>query len=326
VTLAFASFALAKQLQLNYASGAFTIKDGSDAIEIPLSAAEPREPLRADRLNLRLGDTLITFDKRGLGIQYGSKGGFTKLAYVATSPLLFDAEEIERTKRLISEGRRSADVSALSGFEVVNDRIFLLMRWDGADDDPWLEALIDLDTSGDAPKVGVISRFGGFSFAKGPVSDELYSRDTRLFTPLRATFGLALGLYDTAGATKRFVNLGGAVDSCIPLGQNFLTTTKTSYGMTSIGYIDTKSERWRAVFETRGLLLPTPLDSAIRVKEGGFSFLFDVETGAKSPLSATTAVAKTPYGILVWDPADKPTTATLREQGTLLPLAEWKKA
>lgn len=325
MTPAVVSFVLFAAPQLSYSNGEFTITDGDQRTTVPLSAARPPEPYRADKLNMRIGDTLITFDERGLGIQYRSRGGFTNLPYVATSPLLFNSEEINRINSLIALNTRTADVTALSGFELVGDKLHLLMRWEENNGTPWLEALLDVDTSGLTPKVNILGRFSGISFAKGAVSDELYARGTLLYTPIKTTNGLGLGLFETTNGGKRNVELGPPVDSCAPLGGNFVTQTKTSHDMTSIGYLDTKTERWRAVFESRGQLVASSPTKVIRIREQATDVVYSPKSGARLDVQRDTAIADAPHGVLVWSPADKPTTATLRDTDSLSVLAQWKR-
>jgi hypothetical protein len=325
VTTALASFVLLAQPQITFSGGEFTIKDGAETFTVPLSAAQPPPKLSGDRLNIRIGDTLITFDQRGLGIQYRAKGGFTHLPYIATSPNLFDTDEINRIKGLIALNVRFANVSALSGFELVGERLHLLMRWEEKSGAPWLEALVDVDTSGDTPKVNVLARFDGFSFATNKAADELYSRGTQLIVPIKSTRGVGLGIYDTGDKSSRSLDLGPLVDACTPLGNRFYTVSQTTHGMTAIGLLDPKAERWRPLYETRGKVVPTSLTGALRIREQSTDLLYAATSGARLDIGTDSAVAQTPYGVLVWSPADKPTQAELREADTWLVLAEWKR-
>ena len=181
---------------LSYADGVFTVLDGQDTVTVPLSSGDPPLPVAGDRLSLEVGGTLITFDHRGLGIQYGTKGGFTGLGYMPTTPKLFTAEEIVRNVELVESGERQFRVSALSGFEVVDDVVYLWLRWDDKDGEPWLETLVNIDTSGDAPSVNLIGRFDGFSFTRGTVADELHAMRGSLFVMTRTKAGFGVGEYN----------------------------------------------------------------------------------------------------------------------------------
>ncbi len=315
---------LVAQPQLTFADGAFVIQDGDDKVTVPLSAADPPLQFKGDKLNMRIGDTLITFDKSGLGIRYRGKGGFTTLGYMPTSPKIFSTEDIVRNTELAKTGERPARVSAVSGFEVVNDKLYMLLRWDDKSGEPWLETLVDIDTSGDTPKVGLIGRFGGFSYTSGPVSDELYSTGTKLFVVLRGVDGLALGTCDTLQGTTVFKKLAPIVDECHRFGSLFYTITKSPHGMKSVGIVNPVPERFRAVLETRGEILPSALTSSLAVKEGGHTSLFAFITGAKLLVEDGSGFAETPYGVLVWTPKAKPIRATLRETEGWTIVSEWK--
>jgi hypothetical protein len=323
VVLAIA-IAVAAQPQVTFSNGAFIVKDGEDSLTVPLSAAEPPKPFKGDRLNLRLGETLITFDQRGLGIQYRGKGGFTTLAYMPTSPKIFSADEIRRNSELAASGERPARVSAVSGFEVVNDRLYLLLRWDEKDGGPWLETLVDVDTTGDAPKINLMGRFGGFSYTTGAVSDELYASDAKLFVLVRGVDGLGIGTCDTEKGTTAYKKIGPIVDEVHRFGPLFYTVTNAPHGMKSVGVVNPVPERFRAVLETRGSVVPTSLGNALLVEEGGRRALFSIASGAKLPVEPDAGFAQTPYGVLVWSPKAKPTRAHLRELSAWAIVAEWK--
>jgi hypothetical protein len=314
------------QPQLSYADGAFVIKDAESTLTVPLSAAQPPVVLRAERLNIRIGETLITFDQRGLGIQYGGKGGFTTLGYMVTNPNVFSADQIKENADLIASGARSARVSALSGFEVVDDTLYLLLRWDDAAGAPWLEILASVDTSGDAPKVNAIGTFEGKSFARGAVSDELYSFADTVYSPMGAQDGLWVASFDTFNKRLLYRKAAERVDECHRFGERFYTVTRTPWGAKSVGVLDPAAERFRAVIETRGDVLPSPLTSALVVQEGGARSLFAFGSGAKLAIAADEAFAQTPYGVLVWSPKDGPKQAALREPDGWTSVAEWKAA
>lgn len=321
----FAALLLVAQPQITFDGGAFVLTDGQDKATVPLSAADPPKPFKGDKLNMRIGDTLITFDSRGLGIQYRSRGGFTSLAYLPTSPKLFSADEIRRNAELAASGERSMKLSAVSGFEVVKDKLYMLLRWDDKAGKPWLEALVGIDTSGDAPKIDLLGRFGGFSFTDGPVCDELYSSQTKLFVVLRGVDGLAIGTCDTVEGKTAYKKLGPIVDECHRMGSLFYTLAKAPHGLNTVGIVNPVPERYRAALETRGEVLPSPLASVLVVKEDGVRSLFSVFSGAKLPVEEDAGFADTPYGVLVWSPRTKPTTATLRETDGWRKLSEWKK-
>jgi hypothetical protein len=314
------------QPQLSYADGAFEIKDGQSTLTVPLSASLPPLDIRGERLNIRIEETLITFDQRGLGIQYGGKGGFTTLGYMPTNPNVFSADQIKENAELIASGSRSARVSALSGFEVVKDTLYLLLRWDDKNGEPWLEVLAAVDTSGDAPKVNAIGMFDGKSFARGGVSDELYSFGDTVYSPMLAGDGLWIGSYDTFNMRLLYRKVAERVDACHRFGERFYTVTRTPWGAKSVGVLDPAAERFRTVIETRGDVLPSPLTSALVVQEGGERSLFAFGSGAKLALSADAAFAQTPYGVLVWSPKDSPKEAALREPDGWTIVAEWKSS
>jgi hypothetical protein len=323
VVTAFA-IAVALQPKIAFEGGAFVLTDAQDKVTVPLSAADAPRPFRGDRLNMRLGETLITFDARGLGIRYGTRGGTTTLAYMTTSPKIFSADEIKRNAEMAASGERPAKVGAVSGFEVVGEKLYLLLRWDDKSGQPWLETLVDVDTTGDTPKINLLGRFGGFSFTSGPVSDELYSSEKKLFVLVRGLDGLAIGSCDTEKGTTAYKKLAPIVDEVHRLGPLFYTVTNAPHGMKSVGVVNPVPERYRTVLETRGKVLPSALTNALLVEEGGRRSLYSIYTGAKVPVETDAGLAQTQFGVLVWSPRAKPAVAHLREPSSWRAVAEWK--
>lgn len=314
---------LSAQPELSFADGFFTIKDGGDTLTVPLSAAAPPLAITADKLSMEINGTYITFDQRGLGIQYGDKGGFTGLGYMPTTPKLFTREQILRNARLIDSGERTAKVTAVSGFEIVGDRVYMLLRWDGKDGFPWLETLVYIDTSGDVPKVNLIGRFVGYTLAKGVVSDELHGSEGRLIAVTRSESGFGIGDYSTVDKQIDYRIVKGLFDRVVPFGKSFLTEQTTVYGTTLVGLLDPLSLSHRPVLETRGEVVPSGLLSAVRIKLRGVSNFVNISSGAIIEVQEGWAYADTRFGLLKWNPADEPEKAELLENDGWKTVATW---
>ena len=309
--------------ELSYADGIFTILDGQDAATVPLSSGDPPVPVAGDRLSLEVGGTLITFDQRGLGIRYGSKGGFTGLGYMPTTPKLFTREEIVHNVELIESGARQFKVSALSGFEVVDDVLYLWLRWDDKDGEPWLETLVNIDTSGDAPKVNLIGRFDGFSFTRGTVADELHAMRGSLVVMTRTEAGFGVGEYNLESGEVTYRRVADRDEVCRRVGARFYTLRRTETGMTTVGIVEPFLARYRPILETRGAIVRSNLSSALVLQEGEALTLVSIDSGARRELPADAAYAETALGVLVWSPAKNPASAELIEPEGWSVVAEW---
>ena len=315
--------ALIVQPDISFADGAFTIKDGGDTVTVPLSAAGPPLEISAERLSMQVGGTLVTFDQRGLGIQYGDKGGFTRLGYMPTTPKLFTREQILRNVELIDAGARTAEVSAVSGFEIVGETVFLLLRWDDSEGDPWLETLVYIDTGGDAPKVNLVGRFVGFTAARGVVSDELHGTAGRLYAVTRSESGFGIGDYSTAGQQVHYRVVPGVIDRITLFGDRFLTERTTVYGTTLVGVLDPLTLSHMTVLEMRGEVVVSGLMSVLQIKENGVSSFVALGSGAKIEVESGWAYADTRFGVLKWYPSDAPERAELLETGGWTSVASW---
>ena len=317
------SCALSAQPELSFADGVFTIKEGDSTVTVPLSVAALPLDIKADKLSMHVSGTYITFDQRGLGIQYADKGGFTSLGYMPTTPKLFTKEQILQNAELIDSGERTAKVSAVSGYEIVGETVYMLMRWDDKRGVPWLETLVSIDASGEAPKVNLIGRFIGYTSARGPVRDELYSAGERLFAVTRSESGFGVGDYSTTDKKIGYRIIPGVIDRIALFGKHFLSESKTAYGTTIVGLFDPATLSHRTVLETRGELMPSHLQSAIRVKENGVSYYQSLSTGALFEVSSGWSYAETKAGVLAWSPASAPTQAKLIEPNGWIVIATW---
>ncbi|HXH61393.1 MAG TPA: hypothetical protein VNI20_08540 [Fimbriimonadaceae bacterium] len=311
--------------QLTFVDGAFNVTDGDKTETVALNAGAASAPLVGDNISMQVGDVLVTFDERGLGIQYGKQGGFTTLSYMPTTPKLFSAEEIKANADAITSGERSARVSAVSGFVVVKDTLYMLMRWEDKDGKPWLETLVDLDTSGAAPKVGLVDKLVGTSFASGTVSDQLHAAGESVYVVTRTADSLLVESYDTVTAKMDRRTVGPAVDILRPFGSEYLTVRKTAYGTRIVGFYKTGGGPPHEVYETRGTVVPASLTSAFVVDEWDGRYLVDVSSGGKLALGKDSGYAPSSSGVIVWSPADAPEKATLYGSGGWTPVAEWTK-
>ena len=308
---------------LSYADGVFTILDGQDTVTVQLSSGDPPLPVAGDKLSLEVGGTLITFDQRGLGIRYGNKGGFTGLGYMPTTPKLFAPEEILSNVELIESGERQFRVSALSGFEVVGDVLYLWLRWDDKDGKPWLETLVYIDASGDAPSVNLIGRFDGFSFTRGTVADELHAMGGSLVVMTRTKAGFGVGEYDLESRDLAYRPVADRDEVCRRVGARFYTLRRTETGMTTVGIVDPFLAQYRPIMETRSAVVRSNLSSALVLREGEALTLLSIDSGALRTLPADAAYAETALGVLLWSPAKDPTSAELIEPGGWSVVAEW---
>ena len=177
VFAAFLAGAIQAEPTLSYSNRIFTINDGDTVHTVALDQIQMVMNPTADSMKVEIGESVITFDNRGLGLHYADKGGYTGLPAYTNTRKLWTVEEIQSNVALINEGMRSDRLNAISGYELIEDDLYILARWDDKNGDPWLEALVQVNIEEDTPALNLLGRFDGFTFAKGPVSDVLVNID-----------------------------------------------------------------------------------------------------------------------------------------------------
>lgn len=323
--VAFAS-ALLAQPDISFQDSTFTIAEADQVYTVSLSAITEHRPVSADRLRIELDGTVITFDNRGIGIHYADKGGYTGLPSMTNTRKLWSVEEILENVRLIEAGVRQAALSAISGYELLGDTLYLLARWDDVDGQTWLEAFVRIEIGDERPQAHLVGRFDGYSMSTGPVSDTLESYGDQLVMLVRDNGGITVAMYDPYNDVMSYERVAdGATNAWIlPDRVRFLTEQTTPYGTTFIGMGRLDDFSHRRFSEIRGSVTSALSSSYIICREAGGSILINVGTGARHRLLDEERAAATPLGVLVWSPRDQPERARLVRATDFKQVADWQ--
>lgn len=305
----------------------WVISQNGQQTSVPM--LDDRSPIQFGLNTMRLeheGRTVI-FDQRGIGLGRETLN-FSRLPSVATSDRLFSAEEIETTRSRIAAGQRRAEVSALSGAELVGTQLYLLLRWDESNGTPWLEAVVRLNLADSLPQAEVIGKFEGFSFARGLVGNQLrLLRPGVLATPARKDGSWGISLLDVHTGTTIYREIGRQVStaSLYPEQNLIVTQSLTPYGTLLIGIANLETNRHRYVDEVRGRLVGFEPDGYIRFMRGEAHFIRNVLSGAERQIPIDSQVRGTSQGLLLWSPAANPNNATLLDPNSLTSRARWAR-
>lgn len=311
--------------EITLSDGRFEVKDAAISASVPLRT-EPTPLDRAGgRLTIAYEGRVITFDKDGLGIKERNTQSYSRLPFVATSGELFTDDEIADNKQLISQARRKAEVSALSGYELVGSDLYLLLRWDDSDGAPWLEALLRLPLAEARPAAKLVGRMPGISFARSLVDDRLVQRGGLLATLTNHGDAWGLASHDPKSGEMSFVGLGQPVGTAAFTHGNdrAVAQTRTRYGTTLVGLADLQSGSFRYSAEIRGAGGTFVPPRYYRYARGTSIVLMNLESGAETLVPGQSRQESTPLGLLVWSPSDKPATATLLHSENFRRLASW---
>ncbi|MFW5697164.1 MAG: hypothetical protein ACOCX1_01235 [Fimbriimonadaceae bacterium] len=317
---------LAPTIELN--EGVFVINEGDQQAVVQLPG--PDDPLNDERMMIRFGDRFFVFDERGLVIRRGNVRGVSKLPDIAMTPKLFSQAEIDETYNLIQEGVRDEDVDALSGYELIGNDLYLLLRWEENDGEPWLETLVKIDIAAEEPRSELVGRFQGLSFASDLVEDRLFRRDGRLaaITQVRGDWGLST-IDPGRRAEPTFEPLGTGVEDVtyLPGQQELLLTWRSGHGTRLLGLLRQDDVEIPQPFaEIDGYAEPISADPPlIAIIEEGPDSIVNALTGRTIYIPEESGYADTRFGILVWTPKDDPRSAGLFDEDLLRAISAWSR-
>jgi len=220
---------------LSFFEDNFIVRSPTISEAVPLKLPKP-----APRwfTSFRRNDRYAVWDERGLSVRAGKWSYSTHLAEIPVSPKLFEKDEILENVALIKGGKRFRSATALSGAIRVGKEVFMLVRWDDADKNPWLEALFRVDLNESKPKPMLLGRFAGLSQARSTIEDRLFVRGGKLsvVAAQKAVWGLA---QYSSRSSFEFHPMGDVLIDYTPIsGRLGMFAEKTGYGTTVIGRVD----------------------------------------------------------------------------------------
>jgi len=293
-------------------AGAFRLQAGDKAHTVPIHPKQLHGTLKGTFLWTENG-VRVVFDKGGL--RAGKVGALQKVSLraFATSPRFQSAAQIRETASLIGKGVRSAEPSALSGYEVVGKGLVLLLRWEDRAGKPWLEALATLADGGSGMKATGLGRFDGIGFATGLVDDELFGEGGRLLAPTNFEGRFGIASTDERGGARRFRPLGDEVGGVAwrPGLPEAFVTRPVGEGNIGVSCVDTANGSWRSLLEYRGKIGNLLPEGWAKLVMDGKPWAANLWTGARTPIAANANMEHTPFGLLVWAPSSDPKQAWL---------------
>lgn len=325
ITTLFAAAVFAKTAQetpiLAFRDGAFMIKTGTAVTKVRLQAPAPAKT--EDQVIFRKNSNFAVWDGRGLSIRHKNRTKSSRLPDIALTPKLFTKEQIIETRELIVEGVRQKEASALSGARRVGSEAFFLVRWSDANGKTWLEALVKVDLDSENPTPQLVGKFDGFSLAKKPIDDCLFTIGDNLCVLTRADGSWNLAKYNlTEKAFSAYVQ-GLDLVSYSPISKQLgIFVEKASDGAYVVGRVDLATGSRRNLLESR--LKPTILDGerpSIAILEN--KLIHNLESGVQTPIPSGAKAIRTKKGVIVYWPSGVPKKAVLLDPERWTQLAKW---
>lgn len=301
----------------------FIVRVGEKRVAVPLQL-----PKSAPRLTVsfRKNKNYAVWDDRGLTIRIGKVAKSTKLEAIATSPKVFERDELLVVVDKIKKGDRSAEASALSGSMRIGSNVFFLARWADKKGATWLEALLSVDLENPTFHPKFVSRLPGTTLADKPIDDQLFILGSRMTSVVRSGEAWGLAAFNENLDAFEFSEVGKGLESYLPLS---LTTgayvEKTTYGSRIGGRVDLKNLIRKNLVEAKEAMrfIDTGDPLVALMNNGNQVRLLNTASGAELSLLSSVAMRRTPLGLVVWSPYSAPKRAWLYEMDRWTPIAEW---
>lgn len=311
---------------INYFQENFIVRVGAKRETVPLQL--PREkPVLS--VSFRKNKNYAVWDDRGLTIRIGKEAKSTRLDAIATSPKAFSTEEIIQTAGLIEKKQRTKGATSLSGAKRVGNLVFFLARWEEKDGKPWLEALVSVDLTESTFHPKFLARLPGLTLSSKKIDDSLFVLSDRLSAVSRRDQQWGINSFNADSGEFEFKELGRGLESYQPLSPRIgAFVEKTSYGARVGGRVDLSTLARKNLVEGKGSMkfADTQEPLIALLSTGSNVKLTNTNTGAQLDLLSSTAMRRTPLGLVVWSPFNNPRRAWLYSYDRWSQLAEWQRS
>ncbi|MDI9636704.1 hypothetical protein QPK87_09795 [Kamptonema cortianum] len=305
--------------------GVFSVKGADGEVEVPIQTGGGAMNEAAGRLWLPVAGRVVTFDHYGVGIRENNKLSTSTYPEIATTSKLFTKDEADEINRSVAREERTLDLAALSGWEKVGSKAYLLLRWEMKSGEPWLEALLELDLSTRTPIAKLLGRFEGFSYARGRVNDKLVHENGELLVLTRIGEDVRVCAYSIAKGEFRYESVGqGIGDLKLIEGSQFgLCIGKSPAGTVLVSLIDRKRAQIREAAEVRGTILGAYAPSLLHFFDGSSYHLRNLDSASELNVPKDCGIASAGDGVLIWTPKVRPMSAGLYSPSSFRLLARW---
>ncbi len=296
---------------LDFKSGAFYVRNGKEVERVPTNQ---RPPVPSKVFALKEGANWIVWDTRGLTVRTpaGSRSSF--LPDIATSAKIHTASEIETIACRIQQGDIKKEASALAGYSLQNEQLYLVLRWSDAKGQPWLDALVRLDLSSKQPWPVLVAKMPGMVLTKTGAPVDLTTSKDGLLRAI-ATQGDAWGVESvTTKGKPQFLAYGKRlIDAKIDAtGKTIAFVETSSYGSRLGGAIDCISgERTLLLESAQPLDLISADPPLFRELQGTVATLHAGDSGQTWRYPANSNFREVKDGYLLWSAGETPLRAML---------------
>lgn len=320
------------KVSLQYFQDDFIIRSGAKKVVARVKDAPLAAP---NAVVFRKDRTFAVWDERGLTVRIGKRFKSYRLQEIATSPKVFDRDQIRENLALFASGKRSKAASALSGARRIGENAYFLVRWEDSPGKPWLEALVRVDLTEKAPAWHYVGKFEGYSTAKAPIEDKLWLHAGSLTVVARRGEDWGESFYSSDLKAFGFRKLGVRLIDLAPnprrsthpeMGASFVE--KTAYGTYLAGTVDLETAKRTEILESWApvQLIDQASPMLALIGEGDHLALRNGDSGVEMALPSGAQIRRTTEGLLVWTPSASPTKAWLYRTEDFAVRATWSQA
>jgi len=313
--------------EITFQDGVFTLKGPEGDSQISTRPLFEAMNTTTGQLWLPVDKYVLTFNENHVGFRRDNKSNYSGYSMISTSPKLFSQAQLDEINSDVAAKKKSLDVTAISGWEKIGNRVYLIMRWEDSSSKPWLEALVEIDFTGNAPVANLLGTFNGMTTAKGRVSDKLIGENGKLYAVTESDAGSQLDSYDIA--SKQF--------SSSELGTRFTDSKLIEGSLSGMGFaltpaktmlvslIDREKATSRQVAEVRGAINGIYAPAILHFGTPSRKVLLNLASGAEMVIPKDCGVESANAGVLLWTPKMNPKAAVLYSSGSFRTLARWSK-
>ena len=309
---------------LSRSGSAFVVNDGNQKFTVPLERAGTKP---STAVVFRKGESYAVWDKeRGLSIRVGKQITSTWLPQLPVSSRLFDEAEMKANEEKVAKGELKPNATALAGSARIGDVTYFLVQWRDKASEPWLEALIKVDLADKKPIPELVGSFDGFSVSRAPIGDELASNADDLMLVARQGDTWGISRFRRRTRAFAFDVLGARLARSTNIAARTVVVEESmSYGSTLLARVYLPNGTRRNLLEVRGSirLVDTQEPVLAQVTDNTGMTLINLDTGAEMRLPGQSHIERTPLGVIIASPVDKPTSALLYDPSRWDRIALW---
>lgn len=275
----------------------------------------------------------LSWDAKGLTLEKTKNKRVFSFQDALLAKELFSRNEINQNIQKIKSNRIKRTPSELLGHAILQDQLYLLLRWHDQKSKPWFDALIELDLSARRPYPKYKRIISGIdlNFNVGQSALITVDKDLYFIRGFKEDWGIfSWNPSKELPEKKDFQKLGtGLLDwSYLSDKKQLIIIEKTVYGTNLISLTHFSPETKKPLAESRGKAsICSTRPFITRLDQPHQQSLRMMETGADLILQPNMKIKILSDNlILIWSEGKEPCVATLYHSKNWKVLASWKRS